>query len=381
MHTLSRLLACSTLALSLCLAPCAQAQVSVDISQDLLTHVDLPNAAGQYGQSVLMGRTVHGVLAGGFVFTTPGLQERSFLLFPPTTPGAQPTTRLFSAGPDCTWTQVQAVNRHPASVGWCYIHTPTRETVEGFYRSESGTITRLRFPGARLTEARAVNDQHLVVGWYEDQARVIHGFTWQRSTNQYTSFDTPFPAAYGILPVAVTNAGDIGVALLTTQGYQSAIRRAGQWTRLTTPGDEPVELRALGEDGRVLARITRPTGESALVLREGTTFSLLHWPIADVQVQALALSPPNLVLGYTVRDRVLPPDTPLTATDTIHQGFVATAEALRGEVLGPPPPQGLARAQMAVTALPEEPGSGCPDEAPLRRGRLGMSWIGCARLR
>ena len=99
------------------------------------------------------------------------------------------------------------MNRHPATVGWCYRRTPTQETLEAFYRSESGKITRLRFPGARFTEATALNDQHVVVGWYEDQGGAPHSFIWQRSTNQYTRLDTPFPEATVIFPVAITNVG------------------------------------------------------------------------------------------------------------------------------------------------------------------------------
>ena len=65
----------------------------------------------------------------------------------------------------------------------------------------------------------------------------------------------------------------------------------GQWTRLTTPGDEAVELIALGDDGRVLAQIMTPQLESSLVLREGGTFYRLHWPITDVQVHPVRAEP------------------------------------------------------------------------------------------
>ena len=88
MHPLCRFLITSTLVLGRWLGPDVQAQAPVNISQDLITHVDLPNALGQYGQSALFGRTVHGVLVGGFTFPArESPPEGSFLIVPPTTPG------------------------------------------------------------------------------------------------------------------------------------------------------------------------------------------------------------------------------------------------------------------------------------------------------
>ena len=79
MQPLTRLLASSTLALTLCLAPGrTQAQAPLDISADLIRVIGLPNAAGAYGATVLADVNIHGVVVGGFGFPTHTLQEGSF---------------------------------------------------------------------------------------------------------------------------------------------------------------------------------------------------------------------------------------------------------------------------------------------------------------
>jgi uncharacterized membrane protein len=178
-------------------------QASVDMSVQLVLTVDLPNAAGEYTKSVLTDITNAGVIVGGFTFPSHGLHEPAIVL---TLPG---TVTAFTCGPTVSWTAVQAMNSHGAQVGWCYTRTKDQESVQGFYRSESGRITLLTYPGARLTEAAGVNDAHLVVGSYVDAQGNGHGFTWQRATGQYTSLDAPFAGAVYTVPMSINNLGTL----------------------------------------------------------------------------------------------------------------------------------------------------------------------------
>ena len=343
MQTRSRLLACSALmgaALSLSLwfdldQAQSQASLNLPISQDLLRTYDLPNAAGQYGQSILVDRSVHGRLVGGFVFAPHGLREGSFVITP------DQSVTLFTCGPTVTWTQVRGVNRHGAAVGWCAIAEPN--IVTGFYRAANGTITPLRYPGARHTEAHDINDGHSVVGLYSDQAGAMHGFRWDQRTNRYTRFDVPFPGVYAFIPHTITDGGVIGVLYFTQETWGVGILRQGQWTNIPLPGTPQrslLDVTHLTDDGRLIGVLFDGTQGVQSFLWQDGVYTLLPYPAPHVEaVWTQVLTPGNILVGRVEWHRPIPEHAPEgTAPELVTQGFVASLTALLGSSDGPPPP-------------------------------------------
>jgi hypothetical protein len=368
----------------------ATAQAPVDITHEVLTIVDLPNAVGSYGKSFVTDRNAGGLIVGGFSSPDPtSPPEGSFSL----TLGG--TAKLFHCGPDTAWTQVKAVNIHKAMVGWCMKRVGGQETVEGFYRSESAQVTRLNVPGALITEAWDVNDSHVVVGWYLTGTG-IHGFRWTRSTGKYDALDAPFPGTEGTLPSAINGQGHIVATVFTPNSTAvGGLLRQGQWTPIALPGATTTLPEELTDQGAILGVFSRPIPEGSpeigsFLLEQGTFSQVATpWPQPTVTtVTALAAS--RLTAGFYYLD--LPSQDPANpgAHQNRTQGFVAPLGVLLSSPITPPPPQMAGRMQSFATseAATAPAGTlqlgGCPDEAPpegvKRVGKLAMSWLGCARL-
>lgn len=374
----------------LSLATPALAQAPVDISHEVLTILDVPTASGAYGHSILMDRNAGGFTVGGFAFlSTPDLREGSFsVTLTPT--GTQ--AKLFYCGPEVLWTMVKAVNRHGAMVGWCYTRTSAGvETVDGFYRSESAKVTRLRYPGARYTEATDVNDSHVVTCWYEDQAGNIHGCRWTRSTGRYDTIDAPFSSISVTIPTAINNTGHILATVFTSAtSTVGGLLRNGQWTVITLPGAAGFQVEDLTDQGAILGFVEMPNQYIGSFLLEHGVAVAVKAALPQVSISNVyALSPQRQAVG-AIRTTILPSDPETGAIIVADQGFIAPLPAVLGEPLTPPAPQMAARrtaftATHAATPTPALHLGGCPDEPPpagtRRAGKLAMSWVGCARLR
>ena len=318
----------------------AQSQASIDISQDLLTTYDIPNAAGEYGHSFLVGRNAENRRVGGFQTPEHGLQEGSFTITP------AGVTRLFTCGPDVTWTQVQGMNVQGAMAGWCATRTGDTWSVTSFFRSEGGVITRLRFPGATATEARDVNDQETVAGWYRDISGADHGFRWDRRTKRYTSFDVPFNDAVGTRLHTITNAGVIGAEYLTfDHETRGALLRQGRWTAIAAINGA-FAFTHLTDDGRVFGHGIDPAGSrhTSFVWQQGVV-TRLQWPLLQHhRAFVQRLTPGALLVGRVDTHFPPPPDAPEgTDGETRSHGFVVPLAALLGSTDGPPPAAMAAR--------------------------------------
>ncbi|HZQ70871.1 MAG TPA: hypothetical protein VFA68_20255 [Terriglobales bacterium] len=87
------------------------------------------------------------------------------------------------------------INNFGELVGW-------DET--GGFALINGKYVSLNFPGADLTEALAVNDSGVIIGWY-GKGGSIFGFAF--ANGRYTSF--AYPGAKGTLPRGINNSGQI----------------------------------------------------------------------------------------------------------------------------------------------------------------------------
>jgi hypothetical protein len=78
--------------------------------------------------------------------------------------------------------------------------------VTGFYRSPSGTMSAISFPGATSTTAASINDFGIAGGNYIDSSATpkSHGFVYFHPFNEYFSFDIPGAASTNV--ASVTNS-------------------------------------------------------------------------------------------------------------------------------------------------------------------------------
>jgi hypothetical protein len=76
----------------------------------------------------------------------------------------------------------------------------------GFYRSPSGTVSAVTFPGSTSTLASCINDLEMIGGTYGNSAG-NHGFVYDRLFNQYFSFDIPGSTSTNVR--TITNALEI----------------------------------------------------------------------------------------------------------------------------------------------------------------------------
>ena len=115
-------------------------------------------------------------------------------------------------------TYVGGVNNHRDVVGFSIVSGLSH----GYVRAADGTITPIDFPGAKSTGALAINDHGDVAGDWTDFSNHIHGFIYDASTQQYSSFDIPGAGVTVTNVTAITNQGEIYgnyIVGLTPIGY------------------------------------------------------------------------------------------------------------------------------------------------------------------
>jgi hypothetical protein len=72
---------------------------------------------------------------------------------------------------------VTGINKKNSTTG--YFEYPIRRgrtRTDGFLRRSNGTIVELRVPHAYSTVPESINDLGWITGYYQDRARVYHGF-------------------------------------------------------------------------------------------------------------------------------------------------------------------------------------------------------------
>ena len=104
-------------------------------------------------------------------------------------------------------------------------------------RAQSGanySFVNVDYPDSLISAPEAVNDHGKVVGWYDDQSGVLHGYYWD-GTN-YTSLD--FPGATATLAEGINNAGVISGEYETNSSTETHgfIYENGVYTSYEYPG-------------------------------------------------------------------------------------------------------------------------------------------------
>jgi hypothetical protein len=156
---------------------------------------------------------------------------------------------------------------------------------QGFIYS-GGTYTFFSRPGWTNTEARAISNSGLVVGWsYETDGMggttSSSGFIYNPATSTYT--DIPIPGSPFVIAQGINNAGQVvGSALFVPGGQQGWLRQPGGTISLFQVAGESTHARGINDVG-VLTGFVSGAANSGFV---GTSsgFELLDVPGAATTV-------------------------------------------------------------------------------------------------
>ena len=185
--------------------------------------MDVPDAAGKLGSTVLNDIGNHGQLLAGFVTESPGqlLIHRSYTL-----------TNVECPGPGVIFTAARKLNTFGEIVGGCQDPNGTH----AFIRSRAGTYTLLDVPGAIFTQGTGINDHRQVVGYFRDE-RGTHGFLWKGG--RFLTIDVPgqsFPVT--TIAQGINNRGQIVGTFSNADcgcGDQGFLLDKGTFTTLSVP--------------------------------------------------------------------------------------------------------------------------------------------------
>lgn len=78
--------------------------------------------------------------------------------------------------PSATFTAINGINNSRTIAG--AVSNLSGTGFDGFYKTSGGAWHRLRFPGARDTDAQAISNTGVVAGFYVDATGLTHGFTF-----------------------------------------------------------------------------------------------------------------------------------------------------------------------------------------------------------
>lgn len=94
------------------------------------------------------------------------------------------------------------------------------------YLIRDGVMSWFSLPGAFATVSQNISDTGAIVGWYRDQARVLHGFL--AHNGEVTTIDVDLPGASMTQPYGINAAGDIVGVFSDAKGTHGFLRTAAR---------------------------------------------------------------------------------------------------------------------------------------------------------
>ena len=143
------------------------------------------------------------------------------------------------------------INNFGFVVGAAYEGTPTDYTNGVGWLWDGRSYSFIEVPGSSGTDygtyAAGINDEGVVVGYYQDSAGVIHGFLKRGPT--LTTLDVP--GADNTLAVGINDEGDVvGVYYLGAVSY-GFIQHAGDFVTVDVPGAASTQIYGINNLGQI----------------------------------------------------------------------------------------------------------------------------------
>jgi len=107
------------------------------------------------------------------------------------------------------------------------------------------SFSDLVVPGSISTQARDVDNQGRIVGWWVDPARFIHGF--QLVGNTYTPFDVPGDLSYGTRIMGTNDHGWLSGSYGDDTGLHGFVASGSTAWRIDIPGARWTEVRGISD--------------------------------------------------------------------------------------------------------------------------------------
>jgi hypothetical protein len=217
-----------------------------------------------------------------------------------------------ACAPDCG-TQAYAVNDRGVIVGW---YTDTNIVPHGFLRTPDGQFTSFDAPGAGLghgldqgTVATSINDRGAIAGQFQDSSYIFHGFV-RYPDGAFTTFDAPGAgtgAFQGTLGESINPAGEVvGVYIDSNNASHGFLRRRDG---AITNFDDPDAGTGPGQGTETGEKSINPNGEidgwyfdqynvsHGFVRAADGTFTTIDGPDAQ-STTAGGINPAGVITGY-----------------------------------------------------------------------------------
>jgi probable HAF family extracellular repeat protein len=104
-------------------------------------------------------------------------------------------------------------------------------------------------PNALNTSASGINDNGMIVGYYEDTAG-LHGFVL--SGEDYTALDVPFVGASNTIALGINNRGRIVGTYQTSTGIHGFTYDNGSYNTIAVPGAFDTTPTGINRSGQVV---------------------------------------------------------------------------------------------------------------------------------
>jgi uncharacterized membrane protein len=130
----------------------------------------------------------------------------------------------------------------------------------GFYNDSGSTIVTVVYPGILPTALTGGNDFNQFVGTYIDTANVMHGLTYDSTTQIFTQLD--YPGAVSTSPNRISNSGLIvGTYQSADQVHHGFTYVNSAFTDIDYPGAIDTQVYAISEIGVIVGSYTDTQGK------------------------------------------------------------------------------------------------------------------------
>jgi hypothetical protein len=196
--------------------------------------------------------------------------------------------------PGAYQTEACAINNSGVSVGfWSTGQPPT--WAFGFVRRADGDLILVAVPGADATIPYAINGPGAVVGFYEDANYAYHGFLFSPDAG-FTVLNAPgagWRPYAGTYPLSINDAGQVAGFFTDNRQVQHGFLRdaAGNYSVFDPPDSVDTSGGFVNENGLVAGSYKTPDGTSHGYLRDSsgniTTFDVIGASTYGIYVGAI----------------------------------------------------------------------------------------------